>query len=225
MSRRFELIVFDWDGTLMDSQAQIVAAMQAAAHDLGLEPLSEDAVRNIIGLGLEEACQALFPERPPQDHRRLAAAYRHHYLAPQRPASPLFEGAFRVVETLAARGYWLAVATGKSRAGLNRVLAESGLGPFMTATRCADETLSKPHPQMLLEIIGELGVEPARTVMVGDTEYDLAMAVNAGTPAVGVAYGAHARERLLPYNPLACLERITQLPEVLEELERDHDRT
>ncbi|MDX1655385.1 MAG: HAD-IA family hydrolase [Candidatus Competibacteraceae bacterium] len=220
MSRYFQLIVFDWDGTLMDSAAQIVAAMQAAAREMGLEPISDDGIRNIIGLGLEEACQALFPDRNPRDHRLLAAAYRRHYLAPQRPASPLFEGAFQVVETLTRRGYRLAVATGKSRAGLKRVLAESGLGPFIATTRCADETLSKPHPQMLLEIMAQVAVEPADTLMVGDTEYDLAMAANAGTPAVGVAYGAHARERLLPYNPLACLEHIAQLPGVLEDLER-----
>ncbi len=216
MSAGFQLVVFDWDGTLMDSAARIVACMQTAAAELGLSALADHQIREIIGLGLPEACRALYPDHAEGEHRLLADAYRKRFLFHAKEPCPLFPGVPEVLETLSQRGYRLAVATGKSRAGLRRCLEESGLERFWDTTRCADEAPSKPHPQMLLEIMAELDVAPIATVMVGDTEFDLAMAGNAGTAAVGVGYGAHEPERLLVHKPLACLESIHELPGLLE---------
>lgn len=210
MARRFDLIVFDWDGTLMDSAGVIVASIRRAAEDLGLEPPSEAACRHIIGLGLTEALQHLFPALPEAEHPRLVERYRHHYLG--RDAEiPLFAGADAVVRGLHARDYLLGVATGKSRKGLDRVLGYTGLRPYFHATRCADECFSKPHPQMLEELMTELGVRPERTLMIGDTSHDLQMAANAGVPALAVSYGAHGREDLLAHGPLACVDSVQEL--------------
>lgn len=219
----FRLVVFDWDGTLMDSAARIIACMQGAAAELGLPVLGDHPIREIIGLGLLEACRALYPGRTEAEHRLLADAYRERFLVHAKDPCPLFPGVPEVLESLSRRGYLLAVATGKSRAGLRRCLEESGLERYWYATRCADEAPSKPHPQMLLEIMAELGVAPAATVMVGDTEFDLAMAGNAGTAAVGVCYGAHEPGRLLVHKPLACLESIYELPGLLERVGRSRN--
>ncbi len=221
MSRCFRMIVFDWDGTLADSASHIVACVQGAAADIGWEPRDAAVVRNIIGLGMVEACEVLYPEYTRQDYQRLADAYRRRFFAVPSGPSQLFEGAMEVLESLSREGYLLAIATGKSRAGLRRALRETGLGEFVTVTRCADETASKPHPQMLFELMEEMDVTPGCTVMVGDTEYDMAMARNAGVAAVGVGYGAHEPSRLLAYQPLACLEDITQLLGVLEAVRAD----
>lgn len=213
----FRLIVFDWDGTLMDSEAKIVASAVAAAADLALPELAPERVQDIIGLGLREASEALFPGSEPGFHDRFIERYRHHFLVADQTPMPLFEGAAETLAALNEDGYLLAVATGKARRGLNRVMAETGLGHLFGASRCADEAPSKPHPQMLREIMDELGVEAGQTVMVGDTEYDLAMARNAGTHAIAVSYGVHACERLLQFAPLTCLDRISQLPEWLRD--------
>ncbi|MEJ5211719.1 MAG: HAD-IA family hydrolase [Burkholderiales bacterium] len=210
MARRFDLIVFDWDGTLMDSAGVIVASIRRAAEDLGLEPPAEAACRHIIGLGLAEALQHLFPALPEAEHPRLVERYRHHYLG--RDAEiPLFAGADALVRALHARDYLLGVATGKSRKGLDRVLGYTGLRPYFHATRCADECFSKPHPQMLEELMTELGARPERTLMVGDTSHDLQMAANAGVAALAVSYGAHGREDLLAHGPLACVDSVQEL--------------
>ena len=211
MSQEIRLIVFDWDGTLMDSEAKIVASLRTAGKDLGLAPLDDRTLRNVIGLGLKEAIATLYPFNTVDTHLAFADRYRHHFLAGDGEASVFFEGALELVRDLHRRGLLLGVATGKGRRGLDRVLAEHNCGDFFHATRCADETFSKPHPQMLVEIMDELDVSPAQTLMIGDTEYDLQMANNAGVSAIGVSYGVHERERLLQHRPLACLDNINEL--------------
>lgn len=212
----FELIVFDWDGTLMDSQARIVDCILAAFADMGLELPSREAAADIIGLGLDEAMARLLPTAGPAERRALAGHYRRHFLFANQSRSDLFPGARETLERLRESGFLLAVATGKSRLGLDKSLAETGLGAFFHATRCADETFSKPHPQMLLELMDELGVRPGQTLMVGDTEYDLRMAANAGARSLAVCYGVHDPGRLLACSPLACLESLPDIPPWLE---------
>jgi phosphoglycolate phosphatase len=212
---RFELVVFDWDGTLMDSEARIVACIQAAFRDVGQPPPSREAAGNIIGLGLDDAMARLWPEADAAQRGAVAAHYRRHFLVTDETPSALFPGARPMLERLASDGYLLAVATGKSRVGLDRSLAETGLGGLFHATRCADETFSKPNPQMLLEIMDELGVAAVRTLMVGDTEYDLQMAFNARAHALAVCHGVHTPERLRALGPLACLESLAEIPQWL----------
>lgn len=213
---KFKLLVFDWDGTLMDSEARIVDCVRAAAGDLDLDIPSDDAIRNIIGLGLREAIDSLFPGADDDLHLNIVTRYRIHYLNENRTPSQLFQGAKEVIQGLAEQEYLLAVATGKGRSGLNLVLESTGIGGYFHATRCADETFSKPHPEMLQQIIDELGVFPKEALMIGDTEYDLEMAANAGVASLGVAYGVHAPERLAKHNPLGCLDRVTDLPDWLQ---------
>lgn len=218
--RKFELLVFDWDGTLMDSEARIVACLQGAINDLGLPQREVSALRNIIGLGLAEAIETLYPGSTPTTHHHLVERYRHHFLVADPTPSALFEGAAETLRALADQGYLLAVATGKGRRGLDKVLQETGLAPLFHATRCADETCSKPHPQMLLELMDHLGAEPQATLMIGDTEYDMEMARNAATHALAVSYGVHHPERLLKHQPLGCLEQIGDLLAWLDADER-----
>jgi phosphoglycolate phosphatase len=206
MSRSYDLIVFDWDGTLMDSEAKIVRCMLAAAADLDIAVPGEEAVRHIIGLGLGEALAALFPRCDTGIRARLAERYREHFLVHDQGAMPLFPGVETGLVALADRGFLLAVATGKARRGLERVLDDTATRRYFAATRCADETCSKPHPRMLEEILEVTGVEPGRALMVGDTVYDIAMARNAGLPALAVSYGVHTRESLLANGALACLD-------------------
>ncbi len=205
------LIVFDWDGTLMDSVDRIVGCMQAASIDSGVGVPSSNAVKNIIGLGLQEALQELFPDSNEQMRHQLVMHYRRHFLYESRIVSQLFEGVIELLVELRAVGYDLAVATGKARRGLDKVLIETKTAGYFSATRCADETQSKPHPQMLLDLMDGLGVGPHQTLMVGDTEFDLEMASAAGVAAIAVDYGAHATNRLLRHSPLACLSDIRQL--------------
>lgn len=216
MEKRFELIVFDWDGTLLDSAGTIVACIQAAAVDLGLNPPAEERARHVIGLGLQEALRYALPELEDTRHPELADRYRHHYLSRDHEL-PLFHGAADLVRALADKGYLLAVATGKSRKGLDRALAVSGLGTCFHTSRCADECISKPHPQMLEEIMVELGVSPSLTLMIGDTTHDLQMARNAGVEALAVAYGAHDRDTLERLSPLHCAATTTELAEWLRQ--------
>jgi phosphoglycolate phosphatase len=216
MSKGFELLVFDWDGTLMDSEARIVACMRAAITDLSLSPRDDASIRNIIGLGLTEAIKHLYPGTDLAFATAMIDRYRYHFLTADPTRSELFEGAAETLQTLADAGYLLAVATGKGRVGLDKVLDETGLGRLFHATRCADETFSKPHPLMLEQVMDELGVEPQATLMIGDTEYDMQMANNARTAALAVSYGVHERERLLQHQPLHCIDAITELTEWLE---------
>jgi phosphoglycolate phosphatase len=193
--KRYELIVFDWDGTLMDSAGMIVDSVQAAARDLGLEPPTQERARHIIGLGLGDALRHALPDLTEERYEDLVERFRHHYLSRDQELE-LFAGAALLVQALAERGYLLGVATGKSRRGLDRALEHSGLGACFHATRCADECFSKPHPQMLEELMAEFAVSPATTLMIGDTTHDLLMAQSAGVDAVAVTYGAHTRDAL-----------------------------
>jgi len=208
---RFRLVVFDWDGTLLNSEARIVECLRTAGAEAGLPALADKTLSNVIGLGLREAITALYPAAAPEDHARFIDRYRHHYLFASRTATPLFEGVRELLGDLRRRGAYLAIATGKGRRGLDQALVDHGFDEVFHTTRCADETFSKPHPQMLLDIMGHLGVEPAETLMVGDTEYDIVMAQNAGVAGVGVSYGVHGRDRLLQLNPLACVDNIAEL--------------
>jgi phosphoglycolate phosphatase len=210
METSIRFIVFDWDGTLMDSEAQIVNCLHAAIADLSLEPMDDATVKNVIGLGLREAIDMLVPGQDEAFHRAFVEAYREHWFAHQE--SSLFTGARDVLEVIRGHGLKLGIATGKARRGLRRVLAQTGLSDCFDATRCADETPSKPHPQMLLELMAELGVAPHQTIMVGDTEYDMEMATNAGAGKVAVRSGVHSEERLNRHDPLVCLDRVTELP-------------
>jgi phosphoglycolate phosphatase len=208
----FRLLVFDWDGTLMDSEARIVSSVSAAIADLGLPTRSTQAIGDIIGLGLPEAMQALFPDLPAGDRGMLIDRYRHHFLEADPTPMPLFPGVRETLLTLSREGYLLAVATGKSRRGLDRALKESGLSSLFGASRCADETRSKPHPQMLVELMDALGAPGPQTLMIGDSEYDLQMAIAAGVASAGVGYGVKGCERLLDYEPLACFDTLLELP-------------
>ena len=215
MSESNQLIVFDWDGTLMDSEARIVACLRAAIAETGLPHRPDAALRNIIGLGLREALVTLYPAGSDQQHDDLVKHYRHHFLDINDTPSPMFEGADDLIRDLHAQGHFLAVATGKGRRGLDKVLQETALGEYFHYTRCADETHSKPHPQMLLDIMDWLGMETSDTLMIGDTEFDLQMAQNAGVKSLGVSYGVHDKARLLACEPLACLDSLAEVSEWL----------
>lgn len=210
MPKHFDLIVFDWDGTLMDSAGVIVASIQSAARDLGLRVPDEASCRYVIGLGLAEALTRVFPELSEADHPRVVERYRYHYLGKDHEI-PMFHNADRIVRDLHAADFLLGVATGKSRKGLDRVLAFSGLGAYFHATRCADECFSKPHPEMLEQLMDDLGVAPSRTLMIGDTTHDLDMARNAGVAALAVTYGAHSPDQLQQSAPLACVGSVAEL--------------
>jgi phosphoglycolate phosphatase len=208
--KRYELIVFDWDGTLMDSAAMIVDSVQSAARDLGLEPPTEQRARHIIGLGLGDALRHVLPDLPEDHYPELVERYRHHYLSRDHQLV-LFAGADALIRQLAEDGFRLGVATGKSRAGLDRALAHTGLGDLFHSSRCADECHSKPHPQMIEELMDELAVAPAQTLMIGDTTHDLLMAHNAGVDAVAVSYGAHSADVLATAVSLYCADSIADL--------------
>ena len=210
MLDRFDLVVFDWDGTLSDSTAAIARAIQDAAADLGL-PVPDDATAShVIGLGLHDALARAVPTLPAERIAEYSARYRVHYFAREAELA-LFPGARELIAGLREAGALLAIATGKSQRGLQRALASAGLGDEFAATRCADQTHPKPHPAMLLELADELMVAPGRTLMVGDTTHDLQMAVAANASAVGLTQGAHPYEQLVACRPLALFDTLTQL--------------
>ncbi|MHB1246745.1 MAG: HAD-IA family hydrolase [Sulfuriferula sp.] len=204
-SRHFDLLIFDWDGTLMDSTGAIAESIQMACADLGMRVPHREEAKQIIGLGLAEALQTLLPELTPDEYPQLVERYRHHFLG-QDHTLPLFDGVANSIAALHADDYWLAVATGKSRNGLERAFDQSGLREFFHVSRCADEAYSKPHPGMVLELMDYCGVEAERTLMIGDTSHDLQMALNAGVASVGVAYGAHSVASLQVCQPLYIAE-------------------
>jgi phosphoglycolate phosphatase len=208
--KQFDLIVFDWDGTLMDSTSTIVKCIQAAARDLGLPVPDNQAASYVIGLGLQDAMQAAMPDLDPVLYPRMVERYKYHYLGRDQELT-LFDGAREMLADLAQEGYFLAVATGKSRVGLNRALNAAKLLSVFDATRCADETFSKPHPAMLQELTRELGQDMRRTLMIGDTTHDLNMANNAGAASVAVQYGAHSEAELAALNPLFCASSVPAL--------------
>jgi len=208
----YRLLVFDWDGTLADSEQRIVEAAQTAIATLGLPARTHEQVRAMIGLGLGEACQALFPDIAKGQEHRFIACYREYYLRNTGKPIGLFPGARGVLHGLAEERYQLAVATGKGRRGLDKDIASHGLGPLFSATRCADDAPSKPHPKMLLDIMDALDVDSTETLMIGDTAYDMEMARNAGAAYVAVSSGVHDRQRLLEFDPLALLDSVADLP-------------
>lgn len=210
MPRRFDLLVFDWDGTLMDSAAAITTALQRACRDLDFPVPSEERARYVIGLGLDEAMAHILPELDRAHYPRIRERYRTHFLE-QDARTGLFPGAAETVSALHDSGHLLAVATGKSRRGLERALAATGLKPYFHATRCADEALSKPNPAMLLELMEELAVPKERTLMIGDTTHDMGMAHAADVARLAVAYGAHTEEALLSFAPVACVGDLGEL--------------
>jgi phosphoglycolate phosphatase len=217
--RRFDLVVFDWDGTLIDSTTLIAECIRSACADVGTAVPSVRDARYVIGLGLAEALRHAAPELPVERHRDLAERYRHHYWA-VHDSLVFFEGTLPMLEGLRARGHRLAVATGKSRRGLDRSVVGSPLERLFEATRTADETAGKPDPRMLHELMAETGVPPERTLMVGDTTHDLQLAANAGCASVAVAFGAHEHERFaaLPPEaaPLAVVDSTAELAAWLE---------
>ncbi len=217
----YKLLVFDWDGTLMDSEARIVGCLALTFEDLGFTPPPRAALLNVIGLGLPEAFRALAPDVDGEALGRLTDRYRYHFLSDHHAPSTLFTGAREALEALDRAGYLLGIATGKGRRGLDRSLDETGCGPLFAVTRCADETASKPDPRMLLEVMEVAGAWPHETLMIGDTEYDLQMAHNAGTDALAVAYGVHTRERLLAAEPIDCIDDIRDMTGWLERIRRE----
>lgn len=217
MPGRFELLVFDWDGTLVDSAGHIVASLQAAFRDLYLPVPDPQAARHVIGLGLQDALAYLNPGLESSRYGEVADRYSAHFLAGHEDIE-LFPMVEEGIPALNRDGYLLAVATGKSRRGLDRALHSTALAAHFHASRCADEGFPKPHPDMLETLMHLLGVTRERTLMIGDTTHDLQMAANAGVPAVGLSYGAHPREELERLAPLAC---VGSFAELMQWLKRD----
>nr|WP_201356425.1 HAD-IIIA family hydrolase [Amphritea japonica] len=207
----YKLLIFDWDGTVIDSAARIISSMQKAAQDLSQPELTDEAVRNIIGLGLPEAIQVLIPGVDESVIPQMRERYGHYYLGVDDTPTELFEGVEQTLNNLKDKGYRLAVATGKSRRGLQRVFEDTGLEYLFETSRCADETTSKPHPHMLEEILQETGLNAADAVMIGDTEFDLEMGVRAGMDTIAVSYGAHHVDRLKAYKPVLVMNNFPDL--------------
>jgi len=207
---RYSLVVFDWDGTLLDSATGIAISIQEASREMGLEVPSRERASHVIGLGLMDALRHAVPDLPEKSYAEFAERYRRHFLA-REEAMDLFPGVPELLARLREAGYTLAVATGKSRKGLDRALRASGLGPHFAATRCADESRSKPDPAMLFELMGELSRAPGELLMIGDTSHDLDMATNAAVDAVGVTYGAHPEESLRACSPRGVVGSVAEL--------------
>ncbi|WP_297808167.1 HAD-IA family hydrolase [uncultured Methylophaga sp.] len=207
---QYQLIIFDWDGTLMDSTGHIVNCMRHAITKLDLAPLEDQQISHIIGLGLQEAVQTLYPNGNAAMWTSLADCYRQTWL--DSPVdTPLFDNACELLTELAEQELFLGVATGKSRRGLDKVLKATGLGDLFVATRCADECHSKPHPQMVSEIMDFTGVSGSDALMIGDTEFDLLMAKNAGAHSLGITHGAHDEAKLLACEPQAIVHDLHQV--------------
>ena len=214
--KRFDLIAFDWDGTLSNSTAVIVHCIQAAVADVGGKPPSDDQASYVIGMSLMQALTSAAPDVPPEKHTELANRYRYHYIQHKDDIS-LFAGVLPMLQTLRARGHWLTVATGKSRRGLDDALQDPLLKGVFDGSRTADETAGKPNPLMLEELMSDFGVEPDRLLMIGDTTHDLEMARNAGCASLAVAYGAHPPENFARYEPLYVAHSVAQLRDWLME--------
>jgi len=215
MKKQFPLLVFDWDGTLVDSIERIVTSLQFASKQAVDVQLSEKQARDVIGLGLMEAIAKLHPEldmkQDAEQLHRIADAYRQHYLHENTVPAPLFNGVNQLLDELRDEGYTLAISTGKSRAGLEQSINEHQVANYFATTRCAGENKSKPHPEMLHEILHELNFTAAQTLMIGDSEHDLKMANNADIKSIGVTHGVHDASTLNKLNPLTCLSNITEL--------------
>lgn len=208
--RRFRFVVFDWDGTLADSTTLIATALQRACDDVGMPIPDIDRARHVIGLGLADSLRYVAPTLSPEGYPALAARYRHHYLA-RESSIPLFDGVRELLSDLDGAGFLLGVATGKSRVGLDRAMAQQQLAARFVATRCADEGFPKPNPDMLLHLMRRVGAEPRETLMIGDTTHDVELALNAGVSALAVSYGAHASAHLESSGALALVHSVAEL--------------
>ena len=209
--RPYDLLVFDWDGTIVDSISAIVACTRTTLDETDLAHVDDATIRGAIGLGLRETIERFHPGCPEERFRRILETYRRHWIATYHHRLGPFEGIHPLLCELETAGYLLAVATAKSRAGLVRDFAATGLGPFFHASRTMDEAPSKPHPDMLESLLAELAIHPRRALMIGDTVHDLQMAANAGMPALAVTSGSHTADQLAAAGPLAVLGRVTEL--------------
>ena len=213
--QNYKLVIFDWDGTLMDSIDHIVSSMQIAAKNVGLVIPSTEDTKQIIGLSLSVGLEKLFAGITAEQIKAMLVEYKHQYIDANKMSTPLFDNALTLLTMLKQKNKFLAVATGKGRDGLNRVLKASETHDFFHTTRCAGEMPSKPHPQMLHSILTELAVEPHEAIMIGDTSHDLEMAQNAGIDSIGVTFGVHDRKTLEQYNPKATVDSISELHRLL----------
>lgn len=213
--RPYRLLVFDWDGTIIDSIASIVACMNATVAELGLPEIEDATIRGTIGLGLADTLDILMPGTDPGLHGRVLECYRRHWLGGYADRHSLLVGAHEALRALGREGYWLAVATGKSRRGFEHDAARFGIGDLFLATRTVDEAPSKPSPEMVLDLLAELGVSPGEALMVGDTPHDLRMAANAGVASIGVCSGSACEAELRRLAPAAVLPDVTHLPDWL----------
>lgn len=215
----YKLLIFDWDGTIMDSVARIVDCLRKAGEEiLGEENRSDHELKDVIGLGLKEALEQLYPTANRKQIDNMSNAYRYQFMEINETSSVLFDDAEAILDALEQQGYWLAVATGKGRQGLDQVLDKTGLGRRFHTTRCASETFSKPHPLMLEEILQQLGINTKDALMIGDTEYDMEMAKNANMDRLGVSYGVHPKERLMKHQPIGCIDSLNQLDAFLKNI-------
>jgi phosphoglycolate phosphatase len=206
------LFIFDWDGTLIDSKAKITHSMQLAAKDMNWEPLEDSLIHNIIGLGLPEAIFRLYPLVSDLERAHLRDFYAAHFIRlDEEKSSDFFPSVTNTLQSLRNQGHTLTIATGKSRKGLDRILKDLGMSDYFDATRCADETASKPHPLMLEQLLNHFNVQARDAVMIGDTEYDMEMAMRIAMPRIAVSYGAHHIDRLHQYKPELCLDQFDQL--------------
>lgn len=211
----YSLLVFDWDGTLVNSIEQITTSLQQASKQVCGESINEEAARGVIGLGLQEAVERLHPGKPAAITEKIANAYRHHYLHENEVPAPLFDGVTDMLDELLDKGFTMAIATGKSRIGLDHSFTEHKVAHYFSSTRCAGENKSKPHPEMLLGILGDTNMQAKQALMIGDSEHDLMMANNAHVDAVAVTHGAHSADRLMTHKPLICLNRVADLANLL----------
>ena len=210
MAKKYRLLVFDWDGTLCDSAAQITKAVHAAIADASLPERSDEQIKALIGIGIREFAQHLFPEHDEVLYAQFIDRYRYHFFA-KIAETTLFPGVTELLEQLKKQGYHLAIATSKSSAGIKKAIEEVNIEHLFDTTRGADQTSSKPDPHMLEEIMTELMVEPKETLMIGDTEFDLQMAKNAGVDSIAVTSGMHPKEQLMAFEPLQCIDDIQDL--------------
>jgi len=208
---KYKLIIFDWDGTIIDSQAHILHSMKKAVIDEGLTPPTDQQIRHIIGLSLQRAVETLFPDMDSALVDRISSNYRTHFFADTEHVSELFIGAEDMIRDLHASGYYLAVATGKGREGLDVALSKTGLQHYFHITRCADETRSKPDPMMLDEILTDLDLDVEQAIMVGDTSYDVEMAGNINMDSIAVTYGMHDKDHLENARPTHLIDSIDQI--------------
>jgi len=213
--KKYKLLIFDWDGTIIDSQAHITYCMREGIKDAGFEAPDDDAIRHIIGLSLERAAEILMPQCNAQEIDVITQQYRHHFFATGAESSEFYDGAKAILQQCFDAGYYMAVATGKSRRGLDLVLKAFDLERLFHITRCADETASKPHPLMLEEILTDLDLTPRDALMIGDTTYDMNMGNNAKMDTMAVTYGVHSKDELETTNPKYYLTNIKQLFNVL----------